>query len=408
MRKGQQAFALVLTVVLLGLLLLIALGLASLARTGSDAAMILLSGTQARQNALVGFRVALGELQRLAGSSATDAYATGMGGIGGAATNATTRQWTAVWDASGVRLAWLASGADQSAVAPTLLSGHSPVTIVGTNTVGTSAEDREQVTVGREPIQISTSTPAATNVNAGGYAYWVGDEGVKVSLSARNGSQATPLVRPDPLFPATKPPLAANIPNVLIFEQTKFAPATTLTNTQRQNMYHTLTVRHTRVAGGTEIDGVINLNSTSATLWKQLLDAYNNNRGAGDPAISSTTAAANRFRDQISSTTNANKATGGPFRTVGDLGLGNFLATALGDTTTNKPSTRFLAVMGGALTVRSDTFRIRAYGDSVNPATGSIESQAYCEAIVQRKDFPLPTGRRFVVQSFRWLTPDDI
>lgn len=67
------------------------------------------------------------------------------------------------------------------------------------------------------------------------------------------------------------------------------------------------------------------------------------------------------------------------------------------------------------LAVRSDTFRIRAYGDAMNPADASDsnatpESVAYCEAIVQRTNEPDPggNGKKFVITYFRWLGPDDI
>ena len=41
-------------------------------------------------------------------------------------------------------------------------------------------------------------------------------------------------------------------------------------------------------------------------------------------------------------------------------------------------------LLGPVLTVRSDTFLVRAYGDAVNPLTGAVGSRAWCEAVVQR------------------------
>lgn len=84
-----------------------------------------------------------------------------------------------------------------------------------------------------------------------------------------------------------------------------------------------------------------------------------------------------------------------------------------------------LGQLGPVLTVRSDTFLIRAYGDVVDPATGALGGRAWCEAVVQRlPDYVDPSdpperrdglgaangrfGRRFVVVHFRWLTPDEL
>jgi hypothetical protein len=79
-----------------------------------------------------------------------------------------------------------------------------------------------------------------------------------------------------------------------------------------------------------------------------------------------------------------------------------------------------LAKLGSVLAVRSDTFRIRAYGEARN-STGTESTQAWCEAIIQRIPEKIdPTenvtdgdradgfGRRFIIKSFRWLQPDEV
>jgi hypothetical protein len=85
-----------------------------------------------------------------------------------------------------------------------------------------------------------------------------------------------------------------------------------------------------------------------------------------------------------------------------------------------------LQVIGPALNVRSDTFRIRAYGEATDPETGEPVARAWCEAVVQRmpayidggdpvEDRPddlnpvnARFGRRFSIVSFKWLSPDEI
>ncbi|WOO41485.1 hypothetical protein [Rubellicoccus peritrichatus] len=86
-----------------------------------------------------------------------------------------------------------------------------------------------------------------------------------------------------------------------------------------------------------------------------------------------------------------------------------------------------LAPIAPVLTVRSDTFKIRSYGESINPITGKTDGKAWCEAIVQRiPDYIDPTlnggeapwnaptgindtlGRSFVVKSIRWLNENEI
>ena len=71
------------------------------------------------------------------------------------------------------------------------------------------------------------------------------------------------------------------------------------------------------------------------------------------------------------------------------------------------------------LQARSDTFRIRAYGDAMNPATGKLEARAWCEAWVQRVPEMVETGtdiagtatgqgRKFTIRHFKWLDESQI
>ncbi len=82
-----------------------------------------------------------------------------------------------------------------------------------------------------------------------------------------------------------------------------------------------------------------------------------------------------------------------------------------------------LQFLGPALSARSDTFVVRAYGSS-RAKDGSIQAEAWCEAVVQRTPEPLspddlglnpvkdedsaPFGRRFSVKTFRWLKREEV
>ncbi len=82
-----------------------------------------------------------------------------------------------------------------------------------------------------------------------------------------------------------------------------------------------------------------------------------------------------------------------------------------------------LQTIGDSLVTRSDTFVIRAYGESVD-RSGRTQARAWCEAVVQRTPVPVNPnatgieplkdrdgpdfGRRFRQIRFRWLSPNEI
>jgi hypothetical protein len=74
------------------------------------------------------------------------------------------------------------------------------------------------------------------------------------------------------------------------------------------------------------------------------------------------------------------------------------------------------------ISTRSDTFKIRSYGEHLDPITGESEGKAWLEAVVQRSPVPIKPsasnpqepetpdsmGRKFEIVSLRWLSQEDI
>lgn len=195
---SNRGFALLITITLLAFLVLLLVSLASLTRVETRVADNNQKLSTARQNALVGLNIAIGQLQRHAGP---DLRLTTTAEITSPATN---KHFTGIWtplSSSGVPSAggvpalttWLVSGnegADPLAVTPTnapdptTAASASEVFLVDEGSVDTLAD---RVKLPKRAIQVAASSipgaGATGNATIGHYAYWVGDEGVKVSTS---------------------------------------------------------------------------------------------------------------------------------------------------------------------------------------------------------------------------------
>lgn len=164
----RQGFALVVALSLMGFILLLSLALVTLLQLEIQQSSGSLSRETARQNALLGLRMALTQLQLEAGP---DQRVTARAEILGVDTDRS--MWTGVWasdSASGP--VWLVSWPDGSSPDPSPDTPwpSPPVTLVRDAGPGVAA---------------ATVTVNDTSGRAvGHYAYWTGDEGVKASLRA--------------------------------------------------------------------------------------------------------------------------------------------------------------------------------------------------------------------------------
>lgn len=402
-KSSRSGFALVITVVLLALLVLVVFALSTLSRVGAEVAATGNQQVQARQHALLGLSQAVGALQRYA---AEDDVLTGIAGLTGipSGPNQPARHWCGVWDRDGDFFRWLVPGAD---TAPGLLSAGGSVPLVAGGSTGNfDSEDREHVRVPLLPVLLNTR--AQPGVRLGAHAWWVGDEGVKLSLAVPAEMAPVDGGRHAVAALLTQSPLPAEavLDRLLAYEQLDVTGV--VANDRRRNL-HVLGVTHLSHTGPAPVAGRLNINTNARRFWLGMAETYNGLRPDGAPAISSPAAfAALMSSGFFAADPGAGKAQGGPFPSV-DLFLNSQVLTqALSGTGGLLLS--FGDVMRPWLTVRSDTFRVRAYGEAVNPAEpGRIEAAAWCEAVVQRvKDDPAATSGRFVITYFRWLGADDI
>lgn len=406
--KIPHGFALVLTLVLLSLLVLLILAMTALVRLESRQVSVAVPHTQARQNALLALRVALDELQRHAGP---DDRVTGMAGITGVPAGAgqPARHWCGVWRADGTFVAWLASGAEGQAIPS--LTGPDSVALLSAGALGADGTDKEHVRVRKVPIE--EIDPQGERRVTGHYAYWIGDEGVKLSVGDAGYPLVEPSVRPAvdeilPGFPLGSPRLAS----VLTYEQLALVPSPALTPGPLQANRHSLTVAHLSLietpAGPQLRTGAVNINTTNARVWRAIAATYNRLRPDAPLGITPTTFA-NRMRDGFTVAASPGKAPGGPFLTSDVLVNSTCLAAALKGAEV-KPHD-FTEALGRLFITRSDTFCIRAYGEATSELSASTHPVAFAVAEVFVRNLPAggpDHGRRFLVTRFHWLGTGDL
>jgi hypothetical protein len=209
-RTSRRGFALLITITLLAFIVVLLIGLAMFTRVETAVAGNVQKQAQARENALLGLQVALGQLQKYAGpDTRVTATAQNFGGIDG------TRHYTGVWssdpaatDSPATPLTWLVSGneltapdtsegAAQGATVPAPLAilpetpGNRTVDLIGRNTLGTTTRTNYVVA----PLtDISATgipgTPSTATTPIGRYAWWVGDQGVKAPVAVPDTTSA--------------------------------------------------------------------------------------------------------------------------------------------------------------------------------------------------------------------------
>lgn len=394
--KCRAGFSLLITLALLSLLTLLAVGLVALVRVEAQAAGNSEKIAQARANATLALRVAVAQLQRFTGAEGV--VTARADAVGGTTANP---NWTGVWNASDVggAITWLVSGneIDPLAVSPATSvaapSSRSDDTVTLLQRTATFPAT-EIVRVRKSEIR--TQLPnSSERVVTGRYAFWISDESLKVSLNVPpNEPPLDGYSRfPTPDLARVYPTLSADAnarSKLIATEQVRLLPgAGTLTTFNSHWPYITAAaprLHFSDIGGGKLIPGSFNANSARQQAWEAYLAPIGAN----------------------AATLNAILAAPRPFRSIADFQ--SKLTALVGAEAASSVVEGTAPILG----VRGDTFLVRAFGEAINPNRSSSEQDyvtavAYCEALVQRTPVEVPGfGYRYAVVYFRWLGSDDI
>jgi hypothetical protein len=407
-RDGRSGFALILTLSLLALLTLVVFATGVVVRTSLQVTEGQSARLRARQNAQLGLSVALKELQVAAGP---DDVITGRSSVRAkSAANSGLMGWWLSTDTQAPSN-WLVSGNFSPDAARSISYNLQPAnaepyeTLVGDGSVSGSANY-----VRAKKIAV----PAIENTGGGHFAFWVGDEGVKASLNVPNslapvGGSGKKLVADPRGEISTFEYGSAALTRVIALSQIQSVAK----GAQLKPRFHDYAPCSWWVSGAGLQPGLFNVNTTSADSWAAVLRTYDANRSSDSAELGARVfTLASTLTGNFSGTSLAGgKTSGGPFRSVGAFWASNIVKDSLIEAgITDISQDEIQTAISAILAVRSDTFKIRAYGDATDPVDGAIKAKAYCEAVVQRTPELINSklGRRFVIAYFRWLGPDDI
>ena len=273
-RRHAGGFALLLTVTLLSFIVLLLLALTTLVHVETFAAANEEQRAQARQNALLGLTLALGQLQRYAGpDQRVTARATFL-----PVTIANKTQWSGVWGDPTRSPVWLVS-VNASVPADPTTPFTNPVVLIGPNTanIGSPASaDPNQVQAEMIDLTLPAASypgwTASSDPVIGRYAYWVGEEASKPSLSVHDersvitggaGPNPCPQIDPGPLwggFDFSNAANQASLARALAYTQLGYVDSTAFSTTRMKQNYHRCTVAALGVpanpaSGGLKLDG---------------------------------------------------------------------------------------------------------------------------------------------------------
>ncbi len=390
-RSGLRSdgFALIVTITLVAMIALIVLGLAAISRVEIQAQANLGYAAAARKNAQFALELAIEQLARFATDDVVTVRSDYRGG------NPASLNWTGVVNpADGSVVVWLVNGAEQG-TSPDPFSAVAEASTRAAPTVQLlkrALNTNEQVTVVKSELQTYHSA-LGQRIVTGRYAYWVSDESQKVSLAVPDalpvpaGLARYPAPHADKILPGyTKG--GEGVERLVTTDQ---ALLIGVKADDLNLIWPAVTSMSKAVTGpGMFVLGAFNVNSRNEDAWAAVL-------GAVDESTP--------YLAQVKTAILASER---PFISLADFET-KFRAAFAGDPLL---ADQIIETLTPVLTVRGDTFLVRAYGEVVNPLTTTSDPRyvlatAFCEARVQRT--MLANGDvRYVTTYFRWLSGNDI